>query len=80
MAPPQADDELLPTKIVLIDRNPKLVEAWQQAFAVFPEVETLTGDYFQLPADALVSPANSFGIMDGGLDLAISSPSRSSEP
>src|SRR5262249_35106644 len=23
------------------------------------------------PADALVSPANSFGIMDGGLDLAI---------
>src|SRR5262249_55587908 len=25
----------------------------------------------QRPADALVSPANSFGIMDGGLDLAI---------
>lgn len=31
----------------------------------------LPGDYFQRPADAIVSPANSFGIMDGGLDLAI---------
>jgi O-acetyl-ADP-ribose deacetylase (regulator of RNase III) len=34
-------------------------------------VEVLNGDYFQRPADAIVSPANSFGIMDGGLDLAI---------
>lgn len=66
-----ADDELLPTKIILIDRNPHLVEAWKQAFAVFPEVEPLAGDYFQRPEDAIVSPANSFGIMDGGLDLAI---------
>ncbi len=31
----------------------------------------LAGDYFQQPADALVSPANSFGVMDGGLDLVI---------
>jgi O-acetyl-ADP-ribose deacetylase (regulator of RNase III) len=36
-----------------------------------PAVEAIVGDYFQRPADALVSPANSFGIMDGGLDLAI---------
>jgi O-acetyl-ADP-ribose deacetylase (regulator of RNase III) len=34
-------------------------------------VEVIAGDYFQRPADAIVSPANSFGIMDGGLDLAI---------
>src|SRR5438874_561559 len=36
-----------------------------------PAVEAIAGDYFQRPADAIVSPANSFGIMDGGLDLAI---------
>src|SRR5204862_2581392 len=29
------------------------------------------GDFFAAAADAMVSPANSFGIMDGGLDLAI---------
>jgi O-acetyl-ADP-ribose deacetylase (regulator of RNase III) len=65
------DDEWLPSKIVLIDQSPALVEAWRQAFATFPEVEPLAGDYFQRPADAMISPANSFGIMDGGLDLAI---------
>lgn len=65
------DDERLPSKIFLIDQAPQLVEEWKKAFAVFPEVEVLAGDYFQQPADAIVSPANSFGIMDGGLDLAI---------
>jgi O-acetyl-ADP-ribose deacetylase (regulator of RNase III) len=65
------EDELLPAKIYLVDQSPRLVAAWKQAFAVFPEVEALAGDYFQRPAEALVSPANSFGIMDGGLDLAI---------
>jgi O-acetyl-ADP-ribose deacetylase (regulator of RNase III) len=31
----------------------------------------IAGDFFSRDADAMVSPANSFGIMDGGLDLAI---------
>ena len=44
---------------------------WRQVFSNYPEVEVLLGDYFQQSADAIVSPANSFGIMDGGLDLAI---------
>ena len=64
-------DELLPAKIYLIDTSPLLASAWRTAFARFPEFQVLQGDYFQQPADALVSPANSFGIMDGGLDLAI---------
>ena len=29
----------------------------------------LWGDIFELKADAIVSPANSFGYMDGGIDL-----------
>lgn len=65
------EDEWLPSIIYLIDNSPKLVEAWGTAFAKIPGVISLAGDYFQQPADAIVSPANSFGIMDGGLDLAI---------
>lgn len=65
------DDEWLPSTIYLIDQSVGLVEAWRNSFAAIPEIKPLHGDYFQQPADAMVSPANSFGIMDGGLDLAI---------
>jgi O-acetyl-ADP-ribose deacetylase (regulator of RNase III) len=74
---PGADDDddliepALPTKILLIDRSQVLVDCWKEQFSDCPNVEAIAGDYFQRPADAMVSPANSFGIMDGGLDLAI---------
>ena len=58
-------------KLYLIDAKPELCDKWRQVFSSYSEVEVLTGDYFQQSADAIVSPANSFGIMDGGLDLAI---------
>lgn len=62
---------MLPSKILLIDRSRDLVDRWKEQFADCPAVEVIVGDYFQRSADAIVSPANSFGIMDGGLDLAI---------
>ena len=58
-------------KLYLIDSKPELCDKWRQVFSSYPEVEVLTDDYFQQSADAIVSPANSYGIMDGGLDLAI---------
>ena len=58
-------------KLYLIDSKTELCDKWRQVFSSYPEVEVFTGDYFQQSADAIVSPANSFGIMDGGLDLAI---------
>ncbi|MDA9801246.1 macro domain-containing protein [Candidatus Pseudothioglobus singularis] len=58
-------------KLYLVDSKAELCDKWRQVFSSYPEVEVLTGDYFQQSADAIVSPANSFGIMDGGLDLAI---------
>ena len=58
-------------KLYLVDSKEELCDKWRQVFSSYPEVEVLTGDYFQQSADAIVSPANSFGIMDGGLDLAI---------
>src|SRR4051812_45769268 len=61
----------LPTKIVLVDLWEPLIRAWSEAFAKFDQVEVRQGDFFTEDADALVSPANSFGIMDGGLDAAI---------
>jgi len=57
--------------LYLIDRNTELVEAWKEQFSSFKEVEVLCGDYFQKEANVIVSPANSFGFMDGGLDYAI---------
>jgi O-acetyl-ADP-ribose deacetylase (regulator of RNase III) len=65
------DDEWIPANIILIDQSLSLVDAWKRAFERFANVAINSGDYFQLPADAIVSPANSFGIMDGGIDLAI---------
>src|SRR5262250_996776 len=62
---------MLPEKIILIDRTASLVAAWSEAFEELPFVSCQMGDFFSVDADAMVSPANSFAIMDGGLDLAI---------
>jgi O-acetyl-ADP-ribose deacetylase (regulator of RNase III) len=62
-----------PSTIYLVDRWSPLVEAWSETFAERAGVSVREGDFFANDADALVSPANSFGIMDGGLDLAIQS-------
>ena len=62
---------MLPERILLVDRRSPLVRAWHAAFDDVDGFEIIEGDYFANPADAMVSPANSFGIMDGGLDLAI---------
>jgi O-acetyl-ADP-ribose deacetylase (regulator of RNase III) len=56
------------TKIFLRDRNQELVDAWKACFREFPEVEASCGDIFDIPATAIVSPANSFGFMNGGID------------
>jgi O-acetyl-ADP-ribose deacetylase (regulator of RNase III) len=58
-------------KLTLIDLNEPLVTYWNEVFKDEPRVTAEYGDYFETPADAMVSPANCFGIMDGGIDLAI---------
>jgi O-acetyl-ADP-ribose deacetylase (regulator of RNase III) len=55
--------------IHLRDRSAEVVAAWREAFAGVRNVEISEGDIFAGPmADAIVSPANSFGYMDGGID------------
>jgi O-acetyl-ADP-ribose deacetylase (regulator of RNase III) len=56
----------------LRDINTGVVKAWEQAFADVPEVVVSRGDILKQKADAIVSPANSFGHMDGGIDLLYS--------
>lgn len=58
--------------IHLTDLNQALVDAWRGAFADCPRVRPERAGLFERAVDALVSPANSFGFMDGGLDLKIS--------
>lgn len=58
-------------KITLVARDAALARAWRTTFDDDERITVVEGDYFAHPADAMVSPANSFGIMDGGIDLAI---------
>lgn len=62
---------MFPERIHLIDRDSQLVGAWREVFREFPEIAPEKRDFFEQRADAMVSPGNSFGIMDGGLDAAI---------
>jgi O-acetyl-ADP-ribose deacetylase (regulator of RNase III) len=57
-------------RLHLVDRSEKLVREWRVAFAAFPEVTIEHGDILKVAHTALVSPANSYGYMDGGIDLA----------
>jgi O-acetyl-ADP-ribose deacetylase (regulator of RNase III) len=47
-----------------------MASAWRQAFDGVLAVVVVEGDILKGPCDAVVSPANSFGYMDGGIDLA----------
>jgi O-acetyl-ADP-ribose deacetylase (regulator of RNase III) len=58
-------------RVTLVDVNPKMVEAWRNTFEENPEVEILQGSMLDQMVSAWVSPTNSKGSMDGGLDLAI---------
>jgi len=58
-------------RISLGDRNPEVAAALAGAFGNVPEVEVVAGNLLELSCDAIVSPANSFGDMGGGIDKAI---------
>jgi O-acetyl-ADP-ribose deacetylase (regulator of RNase III) len=51
----------------LRDLNPDVVKAWQQFFSRGGRVEISEGDVMELDTTAIVTPSNSFGILEGGL-------------
>lgn len=59
-------------RLILVDPNPLLCASFKKQFDSLPGVEIVVGYFEELPAfDCMVSAANSFGLMDGGVDLAI---------
>jgi O-acetyl-ADP-ribose deacetylase (regulator of RNase III) len=59
-------------KLILVAPDSLLFAAFQASFGQFSSVE-IVNDRFEwiTEYDCLVSPANSFGMMDGGIDAAI---------
>ena len=58
--------------IHLRDIEPDICDAWRVAFKDVPSVDVSCGEIFDITANAIVSPANSFGYMDGAIDLVYS--------
>jgi O-acetyl-ADP-ribose deacetylase (regulator of RNase III) len=60
----------MPLRLFLIDADPAVATALRIAFESFKEVAVSHGDLLGAAHTAVVSPANSFGFMDGGIDAA----------
>jgi O-acetyl-ADP-ribose deacetylase (regulator of RNase III) len=58
-------------KVVLVDVNAKVVQAWRAAFEENPEIQIVRGSILDQEADAWVTPTNARGRMDGGVDAVI---------
>lgn len=59
-------------RIDLTYRDSALGDAWRVHFADTDGINLVSGDITKTDCVAIVSPANSFGFMDGGLDAALS--------
>ena len=53
-----------------------MIDAWKQKFQGVPNIEYFLGDFKDIKtgckSTSIISPANSFGFMNGGIDLAYS--------
>jgi O-acetyl-ADP-ribose deacetylase (regulator of RNase III) len=58
-------------RVSLGDTNPEVAQALAAAFDDVHQVEVVEGNLLDLACDAIVSPANSFGDMSGGIDKVI---------
>lgn len=59
-------------KIILTSRDDALHAAWVKYCGDLEFVSIYRGSILDLNCDAVVSPANSFGFMDGGIDMLYS--------
>ncbi len=58
-------------RVTLCDINAKMIAAWRDTFEENPEVDIINGSMLDQTASAWVTPTNSKGSMDGGLDGVI---------
>ncbi|KAK3096701.1 hypothetical protein FSP39_002545 [Pinctada imbricata] len=72
----QQSDKMDPVVYKFRDINKKMVQCWDSTFSKYKGqgIEVSCGDIFQggPEVDAIVSPANGFGFMDGGIDMVFS--------
>ena len=59
-------------EIILAAVEPQLANALEAHCGHFENVSIHRGSIVDLNVDAIVSPANSFGFMDGGIDMLYS--------
>lgn len=59
-------------KIILAAVESELADAWERHCGDLPGVMVHRGSILHVACDAVVSPTNSFGFMDGGIDLLYS--------
>ena len=61
--------------VFLLDHNPEMASAWGKRFRAHKEVKVVEGEFRRFmdsrDVEAIVSPANSLGQMDGGYDSDI---------
>jgi hypothetical protein len=63
---------MVDVKLILVDPNDAVCDAWKLVFEQSPDISIVRGRFEALPEfDCMVGAANSFGLMDGGVDLAI---------
>ncbi|MBK8256837.1 MAG: macro domain-containing protein [Polyangiaceae bacterium] len=58
----------MPLQLILTSVSDNLTNAWRRFCGNYPGVQIYQGSILDVPCDAVVSPANSFGFMDGGID------------
>jgi O-acetyl-ADP-ribose deacetylase (regulator of RNase III) len=56
-------------RVILTSLQPELTRAWTASCGDLDFVTVYEGSIFDVPCQAVVSPANSFGFMNGGIDL-----------
>ncbi|MEO9887388.1 MAG: macro domain-containing protein [Balneola sp.] len=52
----------------LVDHNQDVIDAWKTAFSEHPKVDIQLANMMEVATCCVVSPANSYGFMDGGID------------
>lgn len=58
-------------RLTLIDRNTEMVAAWKNYFGKDKYTTIIKGDLQNSNQSAIITAGNSFGLMSGGVDLAI---------
>lgn len=57
-------------RLHFVDINPLVTDALRSCFSSHPEIEILCANLLSVAKHCIVSPANSYGFMDGGIDAA----------